>query len=551
MVVLLQKMKINIIKMNIYSLRVYRFWLLFMLAFVSIGVNAHQGLPPGFAPFDSALRGLEKLYFVQQSMEGQRNHHSTLQSVTPAQAEKVLQGMDPALGLTYTPRVYEFLKYYTQPGIRRQVEIMLGLTSSYLPLFESILAEHEMPAGLKYLPMALSSMNLQAVSSWGATGLWQIMYTNGRLYRLQIDSFVDERRDPAKSTKAALQHLNDLYAIYQSWELAIAAYTNSPSNINKAIRKAGGSRDYADLYPWLPVETRDYLPALAACYILVQMQEEIGLTPYTIHNPLQSMRAPVEHRLHLGQAADFLGVSKGLLQDMNPEFKSGVIPAGNERVFWLRLPAEHHARFVEFADSIYYFRDSIYFPTRRGVVMSQASETVAEASAEASADVSEEAVQAESGEVATEAVVQAPMQPAGRVKLNYTVKDGDNLGYIAGWYGVRVSDIRRWNNLPGDIIRVGQVLDIWVPEASEQRYRNIDRMTFAEKQRGATQPASARQTSQPSSGGFSWHTVQRGETISAIAARHPGVTADQIMRLNNIRDPRTLQAGQRIKIPTR
>jgi len=517
------------------------------LLLLPIMIAAQSSTAGRFGPFDRALNGLGELHYVQQSaglpQQGQ------IKRINEQQAAKALRSADPALSLEHTEVVQELIQYYLQPANRHHVEIMLGLAESYIPLFESFLLEEGLPADLKYLPMALSALNTRAVSQWGASGLWQIMYTNGRLYKLQIDSYVDERRDPVQSTRAAILHLKDLYGIYQNWELAIAAYTNSPSNVNKAIRKAGGSRKYADIYPWLPVETRDYLPAYAACFIMMQQYELVGFKPFKITNPLQHMRASVSNRLHLGQVADVLNVPLQMLLDMNPEFRSGVVPAGNSRVYWIKLPAEHHDQFTLHADSIHRYRDTLYFPARHALIYSDVSP-----------QIQDEAEQGDHDENIEPAVTPPPAQPvtpsvpAGRTKLSYTVKDGDNLGYISGWYDVRVSDIRSWNGLSGDVIRVGQVLDIWVPEGRVSKYREIDRMTFAEKQRGATtasrsSTASTRQPSSAASGSFTWYTIKQGETLSAIAARYPGVTADEIMRLNNIRNPRSLQVGQRIKIP--
>ncbi len=518
--------------------------LLMMQAFVKAG-------DPGYAPFERSLKGLEGLYFVNQSIIDQI-HRGTISKITPTQAAKTLKPASQSLGLEYSDRLQDFLDFYTSPANRKGVEIMLGLAAGYLPLFESYLVEEKLPAELMYLPMALSSLNTREISQWGATGLWQIMYTNGRLYQLQIDSYVDERRDPSKATRAAVQHLKDLYGIYSDWELAIAAYTNSPSNINKAIRKAGGSRQYSDLYNYLPVETRDYLPAIAACYILMHQYEKTGLKPYEIQNPGFNLRVQVERRLHLGQVSEVLNIPIEFLQDMNPEFKSSVVPAGNNKTYWIKLPSDKNTLFSEYADSIYNFRDTFYFPTRRNIVVSEVSTPAATTHVPSDGE--------------SKPVVVQPSPPStsavhNRTKLTYTVKDGDNLGYISEWYNVGVSDIRGWNNMRGDIIRVGQVLDIWVPNSRVNQFKDIDNLTFAEKQRGATNPAqttpartttSASQptrTSKASAGGFTWYTVKRGETLTGIAAKYPEITADEIMELNKIRDPRSLQAGQKLKIP--
>jgi membrane-bound lytic murein transglycosylase D len=495
------------------------------------------------------LRNLDNLYFVKQSIQNQA-HKGSLTKITSAQAIKTIRSANPALGFEYSERVQEYLDMFTAEPNRKGTEIMLGLAAGYLSLFESYLIEEKLPADLMYLPLALSALNTKSVSTWGASGLWQIMYTNGRLYQLQIDSYIDERRDPAKATRAALHHLKDLYSIYSNWELAVIAYTNSPSNLNKAIRKAGGSKKSTDLYTWLPPETRDLLPAFTACYILMHNYEKTGLKPYEIQNPAFYLRTPVEKRLHLGQVAEVMSIPLDFLMDMNPEYKTGIVPAGTQKTYWIKLPPDKHHLFADMADSIHQFKDSIYFPARRAVIVSDVAATI-QPESNTAAHVQEPRTQTPTP--------PQPSAPSNKTKLTYTVKDGDNLGYISQWYNVSVADIRSWNNLRGDVIKVGQLLDIWVPENSASRYTRIDAMSFAEKQAGGTTTQSAApakpaapQTPKPTTGNqgsFTWYTVKSGETITGIASRYPGITADEIMALNNIKDPRSLQVGQKIKIP--
>lgn len=503
------------------------------------------------------LKSLEDLSFVKQSVQHQ-SHRGNLSKISSAQAIKTIRGANNTLGFEYSERVQEFLDMFTSDQNKRGTEIMLGLASGYLPLFESYLVEEKMPVDLMYLPMALSTLNTKAVSTWGASGLWQIMYTNGRLYQLQIDSYVDERRDPAKATRAALHHLKDLYAIYSDWELAVIAYTSSPSNLNKAIRKAGGSKKTIDLYPFLPTETRDLLPAFTACFILMHNVEKTGLKPYEIQNPAFFLRTPVDRRLHLGQVAEVMNIPLPFVMDMNPEYKTGIVPAGSHKTYWIKLPPDKQHLFAEWSDSIYKFKDSIYFPSRRSIVVSDVAASLQSESAgngQTAQTHPQEQIQTPAQPPVAPA---APATPANRTKLTYTVKEGDNLGYISSWYNVSVSDIRSWNSLKGDVIRVGQVLDIWIPNSRASRYTQIDSMTFSEKQAGTTsgtaqqaKPATTPTKPQAAAtkGGFTWHTVKSGETLTGIAAKHPGVTADDIMTLNSIKDPRSLQVGQKIKIP--
>ena len=507
---------------------------------------------PGFRPFISSLKGLEEFTFIKQEISNQ-SHKGSITKITGSQAIKFIKASSSPIGFEHTDRVQDFLDFYTSQEMRRSVEIMLSISGHYMDLFATVLKEEGLPAELKYLPASLSSLNTRAVSAWGASGLWQIMFTSGKLYNLQIDSYVDERRDTEKATRAAAQYLKDLYDIYGDWELAIAAYSSSPSNINKAIRKAGGSKKYTDLYPWLPVETRDYLPAFTACFILMNNYEKTGLKPYNITIPDFSKKESVTQRLHLGQVSEVLDIPLELLKEMNPEYKNGVIPAGG-REYLIRLPSEKAGLFALYSDSIYAFKDSVYFQIRRTYVVSDVTPVQATSTSQNARP---------QAQTQTQAAPSAP-DTRNRTKLTYTVKDGDNLGYISQWYNVGVSDIRQWNNLRGDIIRVGQVLDIWVPNARANHYSGIDGMTFDQKQKhsGAVTTSSQQSTTtgrasssasstSSTSSAFTWYTVKSGDNPTTIAAKYPGVSANEIMTLNNIKDPRSLRPGQRIKIPSK
>ncbi|MFO7722057.1 MAG: LysM peptidoglycan-binding domain-containing protein [Bacteroidales bacterium] len=520
--------------------------ILILLWLIPLTVMGQGVLPDaGFRPFERSLAGLGDLHYVKQAV-GNQVRKGTLTRIASSQALKVVKSASPALGFEYTDRVQEFLDFYTSPQQRKGVEIMLGLSDTYLNTFSQQLDELGMPADLKYLPMALSSLNTRTVSDWGATGLWLIMFTNGKLFNLQVDSYVDERRDPVKSTRAALQYLQDLHKIYLDWELAIAAYTSSPSSVNKAIRKAGGSKKYTDIYPYLPVETRDYLPAFTACFILMNQLDKTGLKPYDIDVPNYELREPVAKRLHLGQVSELIDIPLALLQDMNPEYKSSIIPAGT-RTYEIKLPVDKIPVFRSLADSMYQFKDSVYFPVRRNVVVSDIVAATPENGTKSNGTAQVEQ--------------NTTRNTQNRTKLTYTVKDGDNLGYISSWYNVGVSDIRGWNSLSGDVIRVGQTLDIWVPESKASQYKGIDEMTFSQKQATGSsttttaqaktnaKPATSNQSRTTSSGSYSWYTVKKGDNPSTIAAKYPGVSANDIMTLNKISDPRTLKEGQKLKIP--
>lgn len=516
--------------------------------------------PPGiasqnitaFEPFTRSLEGLRELAYVKTGL-AEQTARQTQGKITSGQAVKVIKNAGDNTGLYYSDRVQEMLDFYTSEPVRRNVEVMLGMAPAYLPVFESALKKEGLPTDLMYLPLALSSLNPRAVSPWGASGMWQLMFTTGKLYNLQIDSYVDERRDPEKSTQAAVAYLKDLYAVYLDWELTIAAYTSGPASVNKAIRKAGGSRKYDEIYPFLPAETREFLPAFSACYIVATHPDLGNLKPVPIEIPNFRQKEPVEKRLHLGQIADALSIPLPLLQDMNPEYKSSIIPVVN-RTLWVKLPLDKIAPFNVMGDSIYQYHDTVYFPPSKRINI------VTEAPAQADNQSNSPSDKTENGNgTSTQSQPEKPSQPVtpqNKTKLEYTVKAGDNLGHISSLYDVKVSDIRSWNHLRKDVIKVGQKLDIYVPASKADRYKGVDSRTATQKQKESTvspQPSkpSPATLKNPASNATSHtiHTVAKGETLSGIASKYPGVTADDIMKLNGIKDARSLQVGQKIKIP--
>ncbi|HRZ41187.1 MAG TPA: LysM peptidoglycan-binding domain-containing protein [Bacteroidales bacterium] len=495
-----------------------------------------------FEPFTRSLQGLRELAYVKQGIATQTSRQ-TQGKISSGQAMKVVKNAAANTGIYYSDRVQELLDFYTSDTVRRDVEMMLGMAPAYLPMFESTLKKEGMPTDLMYLPLALSSLNPRAVSPWGASGLWQLMFTTGKLYNLQIDSYVDERRDPEKSTQAAVAYLKDLYAVYLDWELTIAAYTSGPASVNKAIRKAGGSRKYEEIYPFLPAETREFLPAFTACYVLSTHPDLANLKPVPIEIPNFRQKEPVEKRLHLGQIADALSIPLPLLQDMNPEYKSSIIPVVS-KTLWVKLPLDKIVPFNLMGDSIYQYLDTVYFPPSRRINI------VAEAPVQPDNQSNTPSEKTDNGNGTSEQTqtekASQPATPQNKTKLVYTVREGDNLGHISALYDVKVSDIRSWNHIRNDMIKVGQKLDIYVPASKADRYKGIDSKSTDKKQKGN---AVTQQPSKSAATSHTIHTVARGETLSGIASKYPGVSADDIMKLNGIKDPRSLQVGQKIKIP--
>lgn len=345
---------------------------------------------------------------------------------------KRLQSINSLIELPYNPIVRNFIRAYTEKK-RDKVEVMLGLTDYYFPMIEEILDQYQLPQELRFLPVIESALNPRAVSRAGATGLWQFMYGTGRRYNLTINSFIDERRDPLASTHAACRFLKDLYSIYGDWTLVIAAYNCGPGNVNKAIRRSGGKRNYWDIYYHLPRETRGYVPAFIAASYTYYFYRDHNLVPKAISYPPVTDTIIVNDMLHLQQIAEVLDYPIEMLRDLNPQYKVDIIPAKG-RSFVLRLPNELIGSFLEKEKEIYAYKDSVFFNQK--LLVSPSKYT---------------------------ASYQYEI-PSGSIRYVYRVKEGDVLGSIAMRYNVSVRQLKEWNNLYRNLIRVGQRLVIYVPE---------------------------------------------------------------------------------------
>ena len=346
-----------------------------------------------------------------------------------------LSGMNTLINLPFNSVVRNYITTYTQRK-RAQVEVMLGLADYYFPLFEEILDLYQLPLELKILPVIESALNPRAVSRVGATGLWQFMYSTGKRYNLQIDSYVDQRRDPLAATHAAARYLRDLYGLYGDWTLVIAAYNCGPGNVNKAIRRAGGKRSYWDIYYYLPRETRGYVPAFIAANYAMRFADQHGIRPRNMEMPKTTDTVVVQGKMHLEQVARVLGLPLQQLRDLNPQYKHDMLTmdAGNP----LRLPAERVGEFIDRQDEIRTFKDSIYLNPKR--------------------------IQ-EIAKISGDPFYIPRIAGKGNV-VKYRVRQGDVLGSIASRYHVTVQQLRAWNGISGSKIRIGQTLLIYTGKNS-------------------------------------------------------------------------------------
>ena len=250
--------------------------------------------------------------------------------------------------------VQKFIDRYSG-RLRHSISYMLGASNFYMPIFEEALETYQLPLELKYLPIIESALNPKAVSRVGATGLWQFMLTTGKQYGLQVNSLVDERRDPVKASYAAARYLSDLYKIFGDWNLVIAAYNCGPANINKAIHRANGEKDYWQIYPYLPKETRGYVPAFIAANYIMTYYSQHNICPMTTRLPAQTDTVMVNRNIHLEQVAEVMGINIDLVRSLNPMYRRDIVPGATE-LAPIRLPQTETGRFIDLQDSICNYR---------------------------------------------------------------------------------------------------------------------------------------------------------------------------------------------------
>jgi len=430
-----------------------------------------------------------------------------------------MENMPVFFDLTYNKVVKAYMKVYLKDK-RELTETVLGLSKYYFPHFEEALDAKNMPMELKYLPVIESALNPRAVSRVGATGLWQFMYATGRFLDMEITSFVDERRDVTASTNAAVEYLSSLHEIFGDWTLALAAYNCGPGNVNKAIRRSGGKTNFWDLYYYLPRETRGYVPGFISVIYIFNHYEDLKIKPKEIEMPMMTDTVIVNDELHLKQVAEVMQIPLEELRDLNPQYRRDIIPKGKK--YPLRLPYQRALDFIDLQDSIMNYKDSVFFNPEIMAKQPNKERYYGEA-------------------------------PSGNFeRLVYTVKSGDNLGFISDWYDVRTRDLRYWNGIRGNMIRVGQRIIVYVPKKVANNYKDINLLSFAEKQKreGKTVAPRVKVESKdfPNDGKYEYYTLKKGETLWEVAKRYDGVSDRDILQMNGLKTGRYLKAGQKIKV---
>jgi len=429
-----------------------------------------------------------------------------------------LQETEQVIDLSYNPAVLSFIKMYTERK-REQVERMIGLSEYYFPMFEQILDKYNLPLELKYLPIIESALDPIATSSAGALGLWQFMYGTAKFLNMEITSFVDERRDPVKSSETAAIYLKKLFGIYNDWHLAIAAYNCGPGNVDRAIKRSGGKTNYWDIYYLLPRETRGYVPLFVAATYVMNFYGDHNLMPRIPAMPTNVDTIMVNKYLHFDQISATLNIENEHLKALNPMYKRGVIPATDKKPYPVVLPHQKAFEFIEKDTAVFAYERDKYFPNNTLVNPAEKS----------------------SGKF-------SPADIDGKTKIVYTVKAGDTVGGISKKYKIREADLTYWNNIRKNMIRTGQKLAIYVPEKNKPKTANT-----SVKNNDNTQPVAAVTGAvvQDSTvkNEYEIYTVKKGDNVGSIAQKYVGVTGDDIVQLNNIRNVRGLAVGQKLKIP--
>lgn len=381
--------------------------------------------------------------------------------------------------IEYNSSLESVIKSYLK-NRKKHLESLMALSEYYFPMFERELDNHDIPLEVKYLAIVESALKPRAKSRVGATGLWQFMFATGKMYGLNVSSYVDERSDPIKSTEAASKYLAKLYEIFGDWDLALAAYNSGPGNVSKAIRRSGGYKNYWNIRTNLPRETAGYLPAFLATMYIFEYAEEHGFNPKKPELAyIETDTVRVKEMISLDQVSELLEVPMEELQFLNPSYKLDIIPHIKGENYTLRLPREKIGLFVNNEDSIYKF-------------------------------VREELAKREK---------PLPQFFDNDTKIRYRVRSGDYLGKIARKYGVRVSQIKQWNGLRSNNLRVGQRLTIYPRKPGKQ----INSST--------TKKSASIKSVDPNA---KTYKVKKGDSLWSISQNFPGVSIQNIKDWNNI-----------------
>ena len=438
--------------------------------------------------------------------------------------------------IEYNPGLENIIKSFLK-NRKKSFERLMAISEYYFPLFEEALAKQNVPLEIKYLAVVESALNPKAVSRMGATGLWQFMYHTGKQYNLKIDSYVDERSDPLKSSEAASQYMTNMYAIFGDWDLVLASYNSGPGNVAKAIRRSGGHQNYWNIRKNLPKETQGYVPAFLATMYIYEYHKEHGIVPN---------RAAIKHfatdtimikkQMSFKQISDLLDVPVAQLQLLNPSYKLNVVPFYHDQAHFLRLPMDKMAVFASNEDKIYAY-------------------------AEREMNLRERPFQIRKAIVATDTLNYTQQRITLPKTKYYIVKRGDNLSEIANKYSVSVSEIKKWNSLKSNMVSSGKSLKIITNESVVKTVRKepktdnvLPEIKAQNKQIAVSDTKIIKEekanktikTDTLSSNIAAFYVVQKGDNLSSIAKKN-NVSVEEIKEWNNLSGT-SIQLGASLQI---
>lgn len=437
-----------------------------------------------------------------------------------------LQRLPVVIDMPFNPVVRSYIMMYVNKP--KLVERMLGLGLYYMPIFEDALEKYQLPHELKYLPIIESALDPNAISKAGAGGLWQFMPSTGTGEGLEINSLIDERRDPLASSDAAARLLLKYYNIFNDWPLAIAAYNCGPGNVTKAIKKAGDKQDFWEIYPFLPEETKGYVPAFIAANYIMNFYADHGISHALARRPIVTDTVHINRRIHFQQISDVLGVPMDELRMLNPQYRAEVIP-GNIRTYHLILPSVQSYCYAANEDSIANYMADVYAPAGRN-------------------DRGQSVSSDERGDYIEELTV-----------VYHKVKKGENLQSIAKKYGTTTAQLRKDNNLNKNSVKAGKTLKVNIytkrylnegvaaaqaPAAAEPKKQASASSKTSTKASSKTKADSKKKAS-----GATTYTVRKGDSLDKIARKH-GVTVKQLKAANGLKSDK-INAGQKLKIPSK
>lgn len=393
------------------------------------------------------LDSLMNLYMSKTylSIDGDCQTASESPAYTKENLMERLKRLPTVMEMPYNEVVQKFIDRYAG-RLRHSVSYMLGASNFYMPIFEEALEAYGLPLELKYLPIIESALNPKAVSRVGATGLWQFMLVTGKQYGLEVNSLVDERRDPVKASYAAAHYLSDLYKIFGDWSLVIASYNCGPGNINKAIHRAGGVKDYWQIYPYLPRETRGYVPAFIAANYIMTYYSDHNICALRTQLPAQTDTVVVNRNVHLSQIADVLGIDINVLRTLNPEYRRDIVP-GTTKPSAIKMAMADVTRFIDSQDSIYNYNASELLLKRDEVYVNDDIPTF---------------TTNKKGRRGRTTASRRTKHTRGKAASgrSVTVRRGDTLSEIARRNGTTVAKLRKLNGIRGNNIQAGKKLKV-------------------------------------------------------------------------------------------